>query len=76
MDEYVPSCIFRLYFPSCNFQFCVDNIFKIVTLLDQNEAHAQDEISVHRIKRCASTISKPLHLIFRNCVESESCSKV
>ena len=33
------------------------------------------EISISMIKLCASSISKPLHLIFRNCLETESFPK-
>ena len=43
--------------------------------LDQNKAHGYDEISIRMIKLCASSISKPLHPIFRNCLETESFPK-
>ena len=56
-------------------EFCVDDIVKIIRSLDQNKAHGHDEISIHMIKLCASSISKPLHLIFRNCLETESFPK-
>ena len=49
---------------------CVDDIVKIIRSLDQNKAHGHDEISIRMIKLCASSISKPLHLIFRNCLET------
>ena len=55
--------------------FCVDDIAKIIRSLDQNKAHGHDEISKSMIKVCASSISKPLHLIFRNCLETESFLK-
>ena len=40
--------------------------------LDRNKANDHDGISIRIIKPCASSISKPLHLIFRNCLETES----
>ena len=53
-------------------EFCVDDIVKIIRSLDQNIAYGHDEISKRMIKFCGSLISKPLHLIFRNCLETES----
>ena len=58
-----------------SFEFCVDGIVKIIRSLDQNKAHGHDEISIRMIKLCASSVSKPLHLIFRNCLETESFPK-
>ena len=45
--------------------FCVDDIVEIIRSLNQNKVHGHDEISIRIIKLCASSISKPLHLIFR-----------
>ena len=56
-------------------EFCVDDIVEIIRSLDQNEAHGHDEISIRMIKLCSSSISKLLHLIFRNCLETESLLK-
>ena len=56
-------------------EFCVDDIVKIIRSLDQNKAHGHDEISIRMIKLCASSTSTPLHLIFRNCLETESFPK-
>ena len=50
--------------------FCVDDIVKIIRSLDQNKAHGHNEISICMIKLCVSSISKPLHLIFRYCLET------
>ena len=52
-------------------EFCVDAIVKIIRSLDQHKAHGYDEISIRMIKLCSSSISKPLHVIFRNCLEIE-----
>ena len=44
---------------------------RIILSLDPNKTHGQNEISIHMIKICASSISKPLTILFRNCLESE-----
>ena len=56
-------------------EFCADDIVKIIRSLGQNKDHGHDEISIRIIKLCASSISKPLHLIFRNCLEIEPFPK-
>ena len=56
-------------------EFCVDDIVRIIRSLDQNKAHGHDETSMRMIKLCVSSISKPLHLIFRNCPETKSFPK-
>ena len=56
-------------------EFCVDDIVKIIRLLDQNKAHGHDKILIRMIKLCVSSISRPLHLIFRNYLETESFPK-
>ena len=57
-------------------ELCVDDIVEIIRSLDQNQAHGHDEISIRMKKLCASSISKPLHLIFRNCLETETFPNV
>ena len=44
-------------------------ISKIIQTLDQNKAHGHDEISVRTIKICGSSVIKPQHLPFNNCVK-------
>ena len=44
----------------------------LLRALDRNKANDHDGISIRIIKLCASSISKPLHLVFRNCLETES----
>ena len=82
--QYTPISNDRIVPVSINFvtrerlsslEFCVDDIVKIIRSLDQNKAHGHDEISICMIKLCASAISKPLHLIFSNCLETESFPK-
>ena len=43
--------------------------------LDPDKAHGHNEISIHMIKICASSISEPLAILFRSCLESECFHK-
>ena len=52
-------------------KFCTDDIVKIIKSLDPNKAHGHDEISIRMIKLCATPISKPLSILFRNCFENQ-----
>ena len=52
-------------------EFCTDDIVKIIKSLDPNKAHGHDEISIRMIKLCATSISKPLSILFRNCFENQ-----
>ena len=44
---------------------------KFIKGLDPNKAHGHDGISIRMIKLCASWISKPLNILFKNCLENE-----
>ena len=57
------------------FEICSGDIVKITRSLDPNKAHGHDEITLHMIKMGASSISKPLLILFRNCLESECFPK-
>ena len=57
------------------FEIYSGDIVKIIRSLDPNKAHGHDEISICMIKICASLISKPLTILFRNCLESECFPK-
>ena len=48
-----------------------DTIIKLVRSLDPNKAHGFDGISKRMLKLCATSISKPLHILFNNSVISE-----
>ena len=50
-----------------------DTIIKLIRSLDPNKAHGCDGISIRMLKLCATSISKPLHILFNNSVISE-CS--
>ena len=75
-DNTVPASIdFESRKRLSSLEFCIDDIAKIIRQLDQNKAHGHDEVSIRMIKLCDSSISKPLHLIFRNCLETEPFPK-
>ena len=44
-----------------------EKISKIIQTLDQNEVHGHDEVFVRIIKKCGSSVTKPLQLLFNNC---------
>ena len=43
--------------------------------MDSNKGHEHNEISIRIIKLCSSSVSKPLAILFRNCLESECFPK-
>ena len=51
--------------------FSTDDIIKFIKALEPNTAHGRDGISIRMIKLCAFLISKPLHIVFKNCFENE-----
>ena len=53
------------------FEICPGDIVKIIRSLDPNKAHGPDEITIRMIKMCASSIVKPLAILFRNYFECE-----
>ena len=57
------------------FEFCIDDIINIIKSLDPNKAHGHNEISIRMIKLCASSIAKPLSILFRNCFQNECFPK-
>ena len=56
-------------------EFCTDDIVTIIKSLDPNKTHGHDEISVRMIKLCATSIVKPLSILFRNCFENQCFPK-
>ena len=52
------------------FDFSTGDIMKIIKALDPNKTYGQDRISVRMIKLCVFSISKPLHILFKNCLEN------
>ena len=57
------------------FQICSGDIVKIIRSLGPNKAYGHDEVSIRMIKICASAISKPQAILFRNCLENECFPK-
>ena len=59
------------------FEFCTDDIVKIIKSLYPNKAHGHDEIAIQTIKLCASSIasSKPLSILLRKYFQNESFPK-
>ena len=45
---------------------------KIIEALQVNKAHGHDQISIRMLKLCESAITKPLYLIFKNCLRSNT----
>ena len=50
----------------------MDDIPKILENLDVNKAHGHDKISIRMLQLCGNSICKPLKLIFKQSVESDS----
>ena len=55
-----------------SFDISKDKITKIIKSLDTNKAHRHNGISICMLKLCASSISKPLFLLFKYSLENES----
>ena len=49
-------------------KFSRDYILDIIQLLDPNEAHNHDMISIRMLKTCGKSICRPLELIFNECI--------
>ena len=48
-----------------------DTTVKLIRSLDPNKAHSCDGISIHTLKLCTTSISKPPHILFNNSVINE-----
>ena len=48
-----------------------DKITKIIRFLEPSKAQGHDGISIRMLKLCASSISKPLFLLFKHSLENE-----
>ena len=53
------------------FEICSRDIVRIIRSFDPNKAHGHDDLTIRMIKMSASSISKPLAILFRNYLESE-----
>ena len=70
-----PNITFATEKKLSTFEFCTDDIVKIIKSLDPNKAHGHDEISIRMITLCATSIAKPLPILFRNCFENQCFPK-
>ena len=50
--------------------FSQGDIAKIIQNLDPDKAHGHDNISIHMLKICISSIYKPLEMILKQCIET------
>lgn len=57
------------------FPFSIGDIINVIKALDQSKTHGHDEVSVRMIKLCVSSIPKPLHITYQNCLENGSFLK-
>ena len=77
MLEFIPHSIrnvtIKSYTPNLilSFDISKDEITKIIRSLDPNKAHGHDGTSIRMLKLCASSISKPLFLLFKYSLENE-----
>ena len=49
--------------------FSSNHIARIIRNLDPNNVHGHDMISISMLKICCASISKPLEIIFKSCIE-------
>ena len=54
-----------------NIAIVTDTIIKLFRSLDPNKAHGCNGISIRMLKLCATSVSKPLNIIFNNFVINE-----
>ena len=70
-DSALPSVLqFKTDKKLSSLNFTSDDITKLILSLDPNKAHGYDKISIRMLKICGKTISKPLELIFKQCIET------
>jgi hypothetical protein len=50
-------------------RFTENDIIDIILSLHPEKAHGWDDLSIRMIKMCGKTLSKPLAIIFRNCIK-------
>ena len=52
--------------------FSSNDIAKIIQDLDSNKARGHDVVSILMLKICGESVSKPLEIIFKSCLEKIS----
>ena len=53
-------------------EFNAGDIISIIRNLNPNKAHGHDGFSIRMIQLSCNSIAKPLHLIFKNCIETST----
>ena len=75
-DSFIPPNItFATEQKLSTLEFYRDDIVKIVKSLDPKKAHGYDERSIPMIKLCATSIAKPLPILFRNNFKNQCFPK-
>ena len=50
-------------------RFSSEDILKITNHFDSNEAHGHDDIGIEMLKLCGSSVSRPLQIIYKSCLD-------
>ena len=66
----VRTTVTNISFSSISFND--QDLLHIIHFLNINKAHRYDDISIRLPKICDPTIVKPLSIIFKNCLQSQS----
>ena len=53
------------------FEISNDHIIELIRSLDPSKVHSHDGISIRMLKLCGTSISKPLQILYKNCLDNE-----
>jgi len=68
-DSTVPTDVLKITDATLNnVPFTEENVLEHIRGLNINKAHGYDEISGRMLKMCDKTITKPLYIIYKNCI--------
>ena len=71
-DNQVPKNIsFETDKTLSTFEICSNDIVKFIRSLDPSKGQGHDGISVCMLQLCATSISKPLQILYKNCFDNE-----
>ena len=71
----LPNIMFGTEEKLYSFEFCTDDIVKVIKSLGPNKTHGHYKISIRMIKLCTPSIVKPLSILFSNCFENQCFPK-
>ena len=54
---------------TCSVKFSTGDILKVINNLDSNKAHGHDKIGIRMLKLCASSVCRPLQIIYKSCLD-------